>query len=1083
MKPNIPETRIPRANWLNHLALAVSIGMAMAAGNAQAQAVIDVGGAGTIGDTVLPSGNKVPAGGVNWTVVGGTGAPVSSTLVSPAAVVPAAGNVTLTFTHRYDFEGGWDGGGVLVSVNGNPATYLGAAAFSSNGYTGTTTTNGSVAWAGGEDVFTGQSTDYAVPSFITSVADLGALNAGDTVSIQFKGEWDQFTVNGPPAWEIATVKLTDVGATDFLDADFTADGPSGFTVSNGGAAGPWTYLQPTNRFELDAVADTADRYAPTVAGSVINLNNANIQVVVLAGTLTPGDSFTLFDLSGGTTLSGSVGSISLPVGVWDTTSLATTGTITYVSGPTETLYTGPNGAYNNDTWNNAANWSVGIPSGTINAVIDAGRHAGVAASTTPVYTGNLTLGTNAQLTIGEGSTITGLRALGTGSITFNTGSRITLRWSTASTHSQNFIMAGDATFAIGSSTAAHNDDRTLTGVISGAGQMIVRSTNGQRLTIQNTNPSWSGGLIMGGALSENKNESLRANAAGAFGTGNVTIDDGVGLLIDVANAIDDTATLSLSGGDGEQNDKLTMNAADTVNQLVVDGYPQPAGTYGRPGSGATFERTWIEGAALLTVTSAATDTTAPTVTFAGTGAGGSTTDVFVGEPVTYTVTFSEPHTPALTVSDLENSTATPVTVNSVTPLSLVGGMTTLSYRVVATPTAAGSLNLQIKSGTVINDLFGNALVVPVADNDTLNVNALPSIEGQLGVWKPWANGGINPATGNPWQVGDTYRLAFVTTTTGNATSTDIATYNAFVQAAAASSTAFPDLGSATWKVLGSTATVAARDNTGTNPTTDGAGVAVILMDGSTIFATNNTDLWDGSPARPDVAGIFMSPYFNQEGIEETTDHSVYTGSTFGGVQSTDGRVLGGNTSPTDLGKVTTGKVRPNNSGRWMIQFNAANTSNLRFFALSEPLTLQAIGGPSNPYTTWALTNAPNTGNNPAADEDGDGVSNGLEFVLKGTITTNDLGKLPTVATTPGGDMTFTFVRDQDSVDASVAVSIEVGTTLASWPDVYPVPDAAPGAPPVAVVDNGDGTDTVTLTLTRAPDTEKFARLKVVITTP
>jgi hypothetical protein len=156
---------------------------------------------------------------------------------------------------------------------------------------------------------------------------------------------------------------------------------------------------------------------------------------------------------------------------------------------------------------------------------------------------------------------------------------------------------------------------------------------------------------------------------------------------------------------------------------------------------------------------------------------------------------------------------------------------------------------------------------------------------------------------------------------------------------------------------------------------------------------------------------------------------------------------------------------------------------MRFYALSEPLTLQAIGGPSNPYTTWALTNAPNTGNNPAADEDGDGVSNGLEFVLKGTITTNDLGKLPTVATTPGGDMTFTFVRDQDSVDASVAVSIEVGTTLASWPDVYPVPDAAPGAPPVAVVDNGDGTDTVTLTLTRAPDTEKFARLKVVITTP
>jgi hypothetical protein len=34
---------------------------------------------------------------------------------------------------------------------------------------------------------------------------------------------------------------------------------------------------------------------------------------------------------------------------------------------------------------------------------------------------------------------------------------------------------------------------------------------------------------------------------------------------------------------------------------------------------------------------------------------------------------------------------------------------------------------------------------------------------------------------------------------------------------------------------------------------------------------------------------------------------------------------------------------------------------------------------------------------------------------------------------------------------------------------------------VAVEDNEDGTDTVTLTVEQAPDTSKFARLKVVIT--
>ena len=60
--------------------------------------------------------------------------------------------------------------------------------------------------------------------------------------------------------------------------------------------------------------------------------------------------------------------------------------------------------------------------------------------------------------------------------------------------------------------------------------------------------------------------------------------------------------------------------------------------------------------------------------------------------------------------------------------------------------------------------------------------------------------------------------------------------------------------------------------------------------------------------------------------------------------------------------------------------------------------LAAEAATGSPYTTWASTNAPTTGNDPSDDEDGDGVSNGVEFVLGGAITTNDLGKLPTVAT-------------------------------------------------------------------------------------
>jgi hypothetical protein len=653
---------------------------------------------------------------------------------------------------------------------------------------------------------------------------------------------------------------------------------------------------------------------------------------------------------------------------------------------TTTTYSGANGAYNSDTWNNAALWSSGIPtdpapSAPWNVVIADNWHAGVAtANVTPVYTGNLTLGAGSQLTIGEGSGANGLRALGTGSITFNTGSRITLRHTVASsTHSQNFIMSGNATFAIGSSTAAHNDDRTLTGVISGVGQMSVPSTNGQRLTIQNTNPLWSGGIIMGGALSESKNEGLRANAAGAFGTGNVTVNDGVGLLISVADAIGDAATLSLSGGDGEEAFKLNMGAADTVDRLLVDGYPQPAGTYGALASAADYKRAWITGASLLTVSTAPADTPT-TVTFAGTGPGGSTSSVYNTEPVTYTITFNEPHTPALTSADLENSTATPVTIGSVTPLPLTGGMTTVSYRVVVTPTATGTLNLQIKSGTVINDLFGNALVVPAADNDTLTVDALPAIACEVGVWKPWSNNRINPVTGLAWAVGDTYRLIMVTSGTTTFNSNDIADYNAFVQAQAAASTKYTELGDATWKVLGSTEAVNAKVNTGTDT---GAGVSVILMDGATLLANNNADLWNGTAARPDIAGTFMSAYLDQNEVEVTSG-SIGTGTNQSGATAAS-QWFGNSGGST---KVNTGLTRPNNNSRWMIQFNTTNDTALRVFALSNPLTLQAVGGgDTTPPTLTSIVD----------DKSG------------GPVTVNTL-------------VTYTVTFDEDIDDASVTAA-------------------------------------------------------------
>jgi hypothetical protein len=95
-----------------------------------------------------------------------------------------------------------------------------------------------------------------------------------------------------------------------------------------------------------------------------------------------------------------------------------------------------------------------------------------------------------------------------------------------------------------------------------------------------------------------------------------------------------------------------------------------------------------------------------------------------------------------------------------------------------------------------------------------------------------------------------YRLAFVTSTTTNATSSDIATYNAFVTAAANTEPALMALPT-TWSAIGSTATVSAISNTMTDPGPDAAptGVPIYTVTGVKI-ADHYDDLWDDSLDAP-----------------------------------------------------------------------------------------------------------------------------------------------------------------------------------------------------------------------------------------
>lgn len=304
----------------------------LAGASASAQSIFEVAGDGAIGDETLTTDGgqaALPVNGGTWAAEGssaGGGNTAESFLVSPAVEVPTAGNVTLKFDHRYFFESGWDGGAVFVSVNGAPATYLEGTAFSANGYAGDTTANPGTAWTGGEEVFYGKSADYDTPAFVESVADLGSLNAGDTISVEFRGIWDEDFNEAGTDWEISGVTLEDSLGSAFLDVDFVSDGSSNFTVvNNANVQNPFVYSKGISTFEINADTLAADRYTPDVAGSVIDLNDASIAVEVLSGTLEANDEFTLFDLSGGTTLTGNIGSLTLPPGLWDSSTLAVDG--------------------------------------------------------------------------------------------------------------------------------------------------------------------------------------------------------------------------------------------------------------------------------------------------------------------------------------------------------------------------------------------------------------------------------------------------------------------------------------------------------------------------------------------------------------------------------------------------------------------------------------------------------------------------------------------------------------------------------------------------------------------------------------
>ncbi len=230
--------------------------------------------------------------------------------------------------------------------------------------------------------------------------------------------------------------------------------------------------------------------------------------------------------------------------------------------------------------------------------------------------------------------------------------------------------------------------------------------------------------------------------------------------------------------------------------------------------------------------------------------------------------------------------------------------------------------------------MAGALALGVLTGIGSTTAAATGLRCQIGLLTEATLAGNNPATGEPWKVGDPYRFAFHTNSeTGSVTgneSSDITYYDGFVQGLANASEAYPisEDDGVTWKVIGSTSTVDARDHTHTNPNVE-TGNAIYLLNGSTLVAKDNAQLWSGT----------IQNIINITDRGETWAHWPYTGTMNDGTKRTGGS----NNGP--LGPGTTGQGNAGTASQWVWRtWTGRNGDLLPLYALSDPLTIQAPPG-------------------------------------------------------------------------------------------------------------------------------------------
>jgi hypothetical protein len=140
----------------------------------------------------------------------------------------------------------------------------------------------------------------------------------------------------------------------------------------------------------------------------------------------------------------------------------------------------------------------------------------------------------------------------------------------------------------------------------------------------------------------------------------------------------------------------------------------------------------------------------------------------------------------------------------------------------------------------------------------------------------------------------------------------------------------------------------------------------------------------------------------------------------------------------------------------------------------------AIAGAVGAYESWLMAHPSHTGTSrhPDGDPDGDGLVNGVEFLM-GTNPANagDFAR-PESGLTPSGDFFITFPRDPSA--RFHAVFVEHGPEPSSSENRIPIPRGATTGPPVTVITQAGAADEITVIIPHSPGGRSFARIGIEI---